>query len=122
MISALPGANAHVVIIVLGPKYDIDFASIKGPNPPVDPNSVTNYPDDQKFLDDPAVQQKLANAKKLSDVEAEDYDAIFYVGGFGPAIDLAFDTVNAKLASDVSIVYRSSCSLELTLSSVLAGG
>lgn len=44
----------------------------------------------------------MANAKKLSDVNIKDYDAIFYVGGHGPVIDLAFDDVNAKLASDVS--------------------
>lgn len=30
-------------------------------------------------------------------------DAIFYVGGHGPVLDLASDPVNAKLASEVSI-------------------
>jgi len=35
----------------------------------------------------------------LSDVKAEGYDAIFYVGGHGPVIDLAQDAVNIKLAS-----------------------
>ena len=38
---------------------------------------------------------------KLSEVNVEDYDAVFYVGGLGPAIDLATDPVNAKLASEV---------------------
>lgn len=46
---------------------------------------------------------KLANAKKLSDVSAADYDAVFYVGGHGPVLDLASDPVNAKLASDVRL-------------------
>lgn len=45
------------------------------------------------------MKQKLANAKKLADVDEKDYDAIFYPGGHGPVIDLAFDPVNAKLAS-----------------------
>ena len=44
-------------------------------------------------------QRDRASAKKLADVDAKDYDAIFYVGGHGPAIDLASDPVNAKLAS-----------------------
>ena len=44
-------------------------------------------------------QAKLANAKKLVDCKAEDYDAIFYPGGHGPVIDLAFDEANHKLAS-----------------------
>ena len=43
--------------------------------------------------------QKLASAKKLTDVSVNDYDAIFFVGGHGPVIDLASDPTNAKLAS-----------------------
>ena len=54
-----------------------------------------------KFLNDETAKFKLANAKKLTEVQAEDYDAIFYVGGLGPVIDLAQDPVNAKLASEV---------------------
>ena len=55
------------------------------------------------FLKDPAVQDKFAHAKKLSEVNVNDYDAIFYVGGHGPVIDLASDPVNSKLISDVGI-------------------
>jgi putative intracellular protease/amidase len=36
-----------------------------------------------QFLNDETVKSKLSNAKKLSDVKVEDYDAIFYVGGQG---------------------------------------
>ena len=88
---------------MLSSKYDIDFAAPNGPNPPVDESSVQNFKDDVGFLEDATVKQKLASAKKLSDVSAADYDAIFYVGGHGPVIDLASDPVNAKLASDVSL-------------------
>ena len=45
------------------------------------------------------MQQKLASAKKLTEVNVEECDAIFYPGGHGPAIDLALDPTNAKLAS-----------------------
>jgi putative intracellular protease/amidase len=55
----------------------------------------------QDFLKDETVKQKFANAIKLSDVNVSKYDAIFYVGGHGPVIDLASDPVNAKLASEV---------------------
>jgi len=48
------------------------------------------------------VQKKLANAKKISDVNVDDYDAVFYPGGHGPVIDLASDPVNIKLGSQVS--------------------
>ncbi|OJT09047.1 Glutathione-independent glyoxalase HSP31 [Trametes pubescens] len=84
---------------VLAPKYEIDFAAPAGPNPPVDEGSVKMFPDDVKFLEDPVVKQKLATAKKLSEVSHEGYDAIFYVGGHGPVIDLSSDPVNIKLAS-----------------------
>ncbi|KAB5594286.1 chaperone protein HSP31 [Ceratobasidium theobromae] len=95
----LPEA-AHPYYILHG-KHTIDFSAPNGPNPEVDESSVKDFTDDEsvKFLKDPEVKQKFATAKKLSDVNLKDYDAIFYVGGHGPMIDLAFDPVNAKLAS-----------------------
>ncbi|KAG6919389.1 hypothetical protein DXG01_006272 [Tephrocybe rancida] len=87
---------------VLAPHANIDFASPAGPNPEIDIGSVKAFANDeesQRFLNDETVKGKLASAKKLSDVNVKDYDAIFYVGGHGPAIDLPFDTTNANLAS-----------------------
>jgi len=87
---------------ILAPHAEIDFAAPKGPNPPVDEYSVQTFTDNEsvKFLQDETVKAKLANAKKLTEVKASDYDAVFYPGGHGPVLDLAFDEVNAKLASD----------------------
>lgn len=60
------------------------------------------FKDDESvtFLNDETVKAKLANAKVLSTVNAADYDAVFYVGGHGPVLDLASDPANAKLASE----------------------
>ncbi|PPQ99168.1 hypothetical protein CVT24_009259 [Panaeolus cyanescens] len=86
---------------VLSPHVQIDFASLTGPNPPVDLSSITAYPDDnKKFLGDKKVQKLFANAKKLSQVKAKDYDLIFYVGGLGPVMDLAPSPLNAKVVSE----------------------
>ncbi|TEB30212.1 class I glutamine amidotransferase-like protein [Coprinellus micaceus] len=88
---------------VLAPHATIDFASPAGPNPPLDHGSAEAFKGDKEsvqFLKDETVSQKLANAKKLSEVNLKDYDAIFYVGGHGPVIDLSADELNAKLASD----------------------
>ncbi|KAG8744426.1 hypothetical protein FRC10_010204 [Ceratobasidium sp. 414] len=95
----LPEA-AHPYYVLNG-KHIIDFAAPKGPNPDVDEGSVKMFTDDEsvKFLQDPEVKQKLAAAKKLSEVDHNDYDAIFYIGGHGPVIDLAVDQANIKLAS-----------------------
>ncbi|PPQ71779.1 hypothetical protein CVT26_007613 [Gymnopilus dilepis] len=86
----------------LAPHANIDFASPNGPNPPIDQSSVEAFSKDdesQKFLNDETVKAKFANAKRLADVDVKDYDAIYYVGGHGPVIDLATDPVNAKLIS-----------------------
>ncbi|KAF7986982.1 hypothetical protein HWV62_47 [Athelia sp. TMB] len=87
---------------VLAPTHEIDFAAPNGPNPPVDEGSVKLFTDDEsvKFLKDETIIQKLAQAKKLSDVHVADYAAIFYVGGHGPVLDLATDKTNIKLASE----------------------
>jgi len=84
---------------ILAPYAKIDFASPAGPNPPIDDYSLRSYSKDEecvKFLNDATVKAKFANAKKLSDVSVKDYDAIFYVGGHGPVLDLASDPVNAN--------------------------
>ncbi|KAJ7188780.1 class I glutamine amidotransferase-like protein [Mycena filopes] len=88
---------------ILAPHASIDFASPKGGNPPLDPGSVKlfeNDPDSIKFLADETVKAKLAACAKLSTISVKDYDAIFYIGGHGPVIDLAVDNVNIKLASE----------------------
>ncbi|KIM90727.1 hypothetical protein PILCRDRAFT_994 [Piloderma croceum F 1598] len=88
---------------VLSPTHAIDFASPAGPNPEVDEGSVKMFKDDEsvKFLtDDKIVKEKFAHAKKLSDVDVNDYSAVFYVGGHGPVMDLPTDPVNIKLASE----------------------
>ncbi|KAG1779753.1 class I glutamine amidotransferase-like protein [Suillus placidus] len=84
---------------VLAPHFTVDFASPAGPNPPVDEYSIQTFPDDVgKFLENSEVQKKLSTAKKLSEVNPDNYDAIFYVGGHGPVLDLAVDPVNIQLA------------------------
>jgi putative intracellular protease/amidase len=65
---------------------------------------LQTFPDDiGKFLDNPEVKKKLSASKKLSEVNPDDYDAIFYVGGHGPVLDLAVDPVNIQLASKVRL-------------------
>jgi putative intracellular protease/amidase len=60
-----------------------------------------NFTDDEstRFLRDDIVKEKLANAKRLSEVDPDEYDAIFYPGGHGPVIDLPKDAENIKLAN-----------------------
>src|SRR5512140_3214958 len=78
----------------------ITLASPKGGYPPLDPKS--DLPENQtestkRFRNDSAAQAELANTKKLADVSADDFDAIFYPGGHGPMWDLADNAISIAL-------------------------
>ena len=53
--------------------------------------------DTQRFEADTEAKQALATTHKLSDVNADDYDAIFYPGGHGPLWDLREDAHSIAL-------------------------
>src|SRR5688572_17125099 len=60
---------------------NVTLASPKGGQPPIDPKSAA--PENQteatkRFEQDEALKQKLSLTLKLSDVSADEYDAIFY--------------------------------------------
>jgi len=70
---------------------EITLTSPAGGHPPVDPKSELpdfQTPATQRFDADESLQTKLANSLKLSEVNAADYDAVFYPGGHGPLWDL----------------------------------
>lgn len=81
----------------------ITIASPAGGQPPVDPKSEAadaQTPATQRFFKDMEVIDKVANSHKLSDINPEDYDAVFYPGGHGPLWDLATDETSIKLIED----------------------
>lgn len=73
---------------------EITIASPLGGQPPIDPKSEA--PESQtdatrRFFADKDLQQKLSKTIPLSQVNAADYDAVFYPGGHGPLWDLTND-------------------------------
>lgn len=79
---------------------DITLASPKGGQPPIDPKSEQpdfQTADTHRFDKDEATKNKLAHTLQLSEVNAADYDAVFYPGGHGPLWDLANDTTSISL-------------------------
>lgn len=79
---------------------NITLASPKGGQPPIDPKSAE--PDAQtdatrRFNDDKDLQALLAQTKKLSEVNADDFDAVFFPGGHGPLWDLSTDANSIRL-------------------------
>jgi len=78
----------------------VTLASPDGGQPPIDPRS--DQPDSQtastiRFKADAVLQKKMSQTIPLSEVVAEDYDAVFYPGGHGPLWDLAESAVSARL-------------------------
>ncbi|GFO61197.1 dimethylallyltransferase [Geomonas silvestris] len=81
----------------------ITLASPKGGQPPLDPKSdePANQTDlTRRFSDDRAAITALANTKKLSEVSAQEFDAIFYPGGHGPMWDLPDNATSIALIED----------------------
>lgn len=79
---------------------DITVASPKGGQPPIDPKSAepSNQTEaTQRFEKDQELQHLLANTHKLSDLNADDFDAVFYPGGHGPLWDLNKDQESIRL-------------------------
>jgi putative intracellular protease/amidase len=78
----------------------ITLASPKGGRPPLDPKS--DLPENQteltkRFRIDTATQAELAHTKKLADVSADDFDAVFYPGGHGPLWDMTDNATSIAL-------------------------
>ena len=78
----------------------IDIATPKGGQPPIDPKSEdpsAATEDTKRFDADKALQEKLKNTLKLSTINQKDYDAVFYPGGHGPLWDLVEDRSSIAL-------------------------
>lgn len=78
----------------------ITLASPRGGQSPLDPKSA--LPENQteatkRFSSDSAAQAELANTKKLAEVSADDFDALFFPGGHGPMWDLVDNAISISL-------------------------
>jgi putative intracellular protease/amidase len=78
----------------------LTLASPKGGQPPLDPKS--DLPENQteltqRFRTDTSAQAELANTKKIADLSADDFDAVFYPGGHGPMWDMPDNATSIAL-------------------------
>lgn len=78
----------------------ITLASPAGGQPPLDP--VSDEPSAQtaateRFYQDTEAKQQLAATLPLAQIDAADFDAVFYPGGHGPLWDLANDATSIAL-------------------------
>ncbi|TGE84282.1 type 1 glutamine amidotransferase domain-containing protein [Pseudoalteromonas sp. KS88] len=78
---------------------EVTLASPEGGQPPIDPTStLADFETDatKRYDNDSAAKILMANTQILSEVNASDFDAVFYPGGHGPLWDLVdnADSIN----------------------------
>jgi len=78
---------------------EVTLASPEGGQPPIDPTStLADFETDatKRYDNDSAAKTLMANTQILSEVNASDFDAVFYPGGHGPLWDLVdnADSIN----------------------------
>lgn len=65
----------------------VEFASLQGGTPPEDGYDAAD-PAQLAFRRSAAIR-RMAHSRKLSEIDVQDYDAIFFPGGLGPMVDIA---------------------------------
>lgn len=86
--------------VLKGAGHAITLASPKGGQPPLDPKSDEEDAQTdatRRFKADKDAQAQLAATKKLADIDASAFDAVFYPGGHGPLWDLTNDADSKAL-------------------------
>lgn len=80
--------------------YQIDFASLTGESPFLDALNLADDPENLKFLTEKGWED-MHSASKLSEVNVNDYDAVFIPGGLAPMVDMAEDAELKKVIAEV---------------------
>ena len=90
--------------------HTVEIASPKGGAVPFDPGSLKprgeNPATVERFLADEEARQKAANTLTVADMDAADFDAIFFPGGHGTMWDLPFDEGVTQLVADAYLADR----------------
>lgn len=99
----------------LDANIEVDVASIKGGEIPIDPNSFLYFlksPQDERYLEDETFKAKVKASLVFADVDLDQYDIVFFAGGWGAAYDLASETVAEKVSAayyDSDVLFGSVC-------------
>ena len=90
--------------VVTNAGFTVDFASINGGSVPIDPNSLNADTRTMTIYNNPKFyNQAIKNTKKISDVNSEDYIAIYFAGGHGVMWDFPD---NSELQKLTEMIYQ----------------
>ena len=93
----------HPYYTFLDGGMEVDIASIKGGEIPIDPQTLLfmiKSPEDDRYLNDAIAQAKVKNSIPIDQVDIDQYDIVFISGGWGAAYDLAQSPVLAEKVSE----------------------
>jgi len=85
----------------LDANMEVDIASIKGGEVPIDPQSFYYFlesKEDKRFEKDKTFQAKIKNSIPIADIDIKDYDIVFFAGGWGAAYDMNSEIVATKVS------------------------
>ena len=89
----------HALEVFLTAGFDYDIISIKGGPAPIYGTDIEGDAVNTKVLANDQFQHKMNNTTLASDINIDDYDAVFYPGGFGLLSDLANNPDVASLSA-----------------------
>ncbi len=87
----------------LDANMEVDLASIKGGEIPIDPQSfyyMIKDDADKRYLKDEVFQQKVKTSLAIAAVDFTKYDVVFFAGGWGAAYDMGQSEILAKKVSE----------------------
>ena len=96
------GEVTHFYHILAEAGFEVDFASPKGSQPPLDRRSYNLQDrDNRQFWEDERLQAELNNTIPIATVNPEDYVAIYYAGGHGAMWDFPSNEKLARVAAQI---------------------
>lgn len=96
------GEATHFIDPILKAGYEIEFVSPNGGYTPIDPHSLSSdfmTDIDWKYYCDSKFLSTLANSRKSSEINPDDYIAIYYTGGHG----VIWDFPENKTLQDIAM-------------------
>jgi len=89
----------HALHALLEAQFDYDIASINGGKAPMYGTDTADDAMNTAILANEEFQNRINNTVPISQINVDDYEAIFYPGGFGLLSDLATNETVAKLSA-----------------------
>lgn len=91
-------ARAYYIFKANG--FDVDIASPQGGRPPVNIDEEL-FEADYAFLNDETAQTQIAETLKVSDIDAREYEAVYFVGGKGAMFDFPENPDVQRLVAEI---------------------